>query len=78
MDAYLGYNQIPLHPNDQEKTNFRTEKSNYFYKVMSFGLKNDDTTYQRMMNKVFEKQIGQNLEVYVDDMIVKSNTKNNT
>jgi len=74
MDAYLGYNQIPLHPNDQEKTNFRTEKSNYFYKVMSFGLKNVGTINQRMKKKVFEKQICRNLEVYVDDMIVKSNT----
>ena len=77
MNAYSRYNQIRLHSNDQEKTTFMIEKANYCYKVMSFGLKNDDTTYQRMMNKVFEKQIGQNLEVYVDDMIVKSNNNNN-
>jgi len=50
------------------------EKANYYYKVMSFRLKNIGATYQRMINKVFEIQIGWNLEVYVDDMIVKSKT----
>ena len=61
MDAYSRYNQIPLHLDDQEKITFMIEKANYYYKVMSFGLKNASTTYQRMMNKVFENQIGQNL-----------------
>jgi len=50
------------------------EKVNYCYKVMFFKLKNVSVTYQRMMNKVFENQIGQNFEVYVHDIIVKSNT----
>jgi len=49
------------------------EKTNYCYKVKSFGLKNVGATYQRMMNKVFEKHIGRNLEVYVDDLIIKRN-----
>lgn len=53
MDAYFGYNQIPLHPDYQEKMAFMIEKGNYYYKVISFGLKNAGTIYQRMMNKVF-------------------------
>ncbi|MCI41180.1 hypothetical protein A2U01_0062413, partial [Trifolium medium] len=44
---------------------------NYYYNVMPFGLKNAGTTYQRMMNKVFPGEIGDMLEVYMDDMIVK-------
>ena len=55
MDAYSGYNQIPLHLDDQEKIAFMRKKANYCYKAMSFGLKNVGATYQRMMNKVFEK-----------------------
>jgi len=74
MDAYLGYNQVPFYLDEYEKMNFMTEKANYYFKVMPFGLRNASTTYQRMMKKVFEKQIGQNLEVYMDDMILKSNT----
>ena len=44
----------------------------YCYKVMSFGLKNAEATYQRLVNKMFNKQIGKNMEVYVDDILVKS------
>ena len=44
----------------------------YCYKVMPFRLKNVGAAYQRLMNKMFSKQIGQNIEVYVDDMLVKS------
>nr|KYP44401.1 Transposon Ty3-I Gag-Pol polyprotein [Cajanus cajan] len=72
LDAYLGYNQIPMHPRDEEKTAFITDSANYYYQVMPFGLKNARATYQRLMNKVFQHQIGKNMEVYVDDMVVKS------
>ncbi|XP_015942775.1 uncharacterized protein LOC107468047 [Arachis duranensis] len=72
MDAYSGYNQIFMHPSDQEKTAFITEYGNYCYNVMPFGLKNAGATYQRLMNKVFDQQIGRNLEVYVDDMVAKT------
>ena len=72
MDAYSDYNQIAMHPEDQEKTAFITDKVNYCYTVMPFGLKNAGATYQRMMYKVFDDQIGKNVEVYIDDMIVKS------
>ncbi|XP_072064298.1 uncharacterized protein [Arachis hypogaea] len=67
-----GYNQILMHPKDQDKTAFITEMGNYCYKVMPFGLKNAGATYQRLMDKVFNKQIGRNLEVYVDDMVIKT------
>ena len=73
LDAFQGYHQIPLALDDQEKTSFVTPIGNYHYKVMSFGLKNAGFTYQRMMTKMFEAQMGKNIEVYIDDMVVKSN-----
>ena len=57
---------------DQEKTTFVTSTGNYHYKVMPFGLKNAGATYQRMMNRMFEPQLGKNIEIYIDDMVVKS------
>ncbi|GAU32517.1 hypothetical protein TSUD_317240 [Trifolium subterraneum] len=72
LDAYSGYNQIPMVVADRTKTAFMTESGNYYYNVMPFGLKNVGATYQRMMNKVFRGEIGDMLEVYMDDMIVKS------
>nr|KYP55608.1 Retrovirus-related Pol polyprotein from transposon opus [Cajanus cajan] len=72
LDAYSGYNQIHMHPQDEEKTAFITETANYCYQVMSFGLKNAGATYQRLMNKIFSDHIGRSMEVYVDDMVVKS------
>ncbi|GAU51110.1 hypothetical protein TSUD_411870 [Trifolium subterraneum] len=72
LDAYSGYNQIPMAVADRTKTTFMTESGNYYYNVMPSGLKNAGATYQRMMNKVFRGEIGDMLEVYMDDMIVKS------
>ena len=72
MDAFSGYHQIPLCPKDQEKMTFITNHGLHCYKVMPFGLKNVGATYQRLVNKLFEPLIGQTMEVYVDDMIVKS------
>ena len=57
---------------DQEKTSFVTSQGLFCYKVMPFGLKNAGVTYQRLMNKMFAHQIGRNVQVYVDDMLVKS------
>ena len=59
-------------PDDQEKTAFVTPTGNYHYKVMPFGLKNVGATYQRMMTRMFEPELGQNIEIYIDDMVVKS------
>ena len=72
MDAFSGYNQIRMHENDQEKTSFVTSQGLFCYRVMPFGLKNAGATYQRLMNKMFAPQIGRNVQVYVDDMLVKS------
>ena len=72
LDAFQGYHQIPLAVEDQEKTAFVTPVGNYHYKVMPFGLKNAGSTYQRMMTKMFESRLGKTMEVYIDDMVVKS------
>ena len=72
LDAFQGYHQIPLTLDDQEKTSFVTPIGNYHYKVMPFRLKNAGSTYQRMMTKMFEPQLDRNIEVYIDDMVVKS------
>ena len=72
MDAFSRYNQIKMAEEDQEKTAFIISQWLYCYKVMPFGLKNAGVTYQKLVNKMFSKQIGRNMEVYVDDMLVKS------
>ena len=72
MDVYFGYNQVPMVKTDKKYTVFMIESGNYYYNVMLFSLKNVDATYQRMMNKVFRGEIKDMLEVYMDDMIVKS------
>ncbi|CAA7016406.1 unnamed protein product [Microthlaspi erraticum] len=72
MDAFSGYNQIFMHPDDREKTAFITDRGTYCYKVMPFGLKNAGATYQRLVNKMFADQLGRSMEVYIDDMLVKS------
>jgi ribonuclease HI len=72
MDAFSGYNQIQMEEENQEKTAFITSRGLFCYKVMPFGLKNAGATYQRLVNKMFHDQIGRNVEVYVDDMLVKS------
>ena len=72
MDAFFGYNHIELDEPDQEKTSFVTSQGLFCYKVLPFGLKNTWVTYQRLVNKIFAQQIGRNVEMYVDDMFVKS------
>ena len=72
MDAFSGYNQISMDPSDQEKTSVVTGQGTYCYRVMPFGLKNAGATYQRLVRKMFQKQIGASMEVYIDDMLVKS------
>ena len=74
IDAFSDYNQISMDPGDQEKTLFVTAQGTYCYRVMSFGLKNPGATYQRLVNRMFQKQIGTTMEVYIDDMLVKSTT----
>ena len=72
LDAFQEYHQIPLALDNQENIAFVTPARNYHYKVMSFGLKNVGSTYQRMMTKMFEPQLYKSIKVYIDDMVVKS------
>ena len=72
LDAFQDYHQIPLALDDQEKTAFVTPVGNYHYKVMPFGLKNAGSSYQRMMTRMFGSQLGKNIEIYIDNMVVKS------
>ncbi|KAL2224730.1 UNVERIFIED_CONTAM: Transposon Ty3-G Gag-Pol polyprotein [Sesamum indicum] len=72
LDAYQGYNKISLALEDQEKTSFVTDQEIFCYNVMPFDLKNARATYQRLINDMFKNEIGRNMEVYIDDMLVKS------
>src|ERR1051325_9804870 len=75
MDGFSGYNQIKMAPEDMEKTTFVTQWGTFCYKVMSFGLKNAGATYQRAMVALFHDMIHHEIEVYVDDMIARSQTE---
>ena len=72
MDAYSTYNQISMYEPDKEHTCFIIDQGLYYYKAMPFDLKNTKVTYQRLMNMMFNDLIGTIIEVYVDDMLVKS------
>nr|CAN70061.1 hypothetical protein VITISV_025665 [Vitis vinifera] len=75
MDSIAGYHQIPMSPADEEKTAFITPHGLYCYKVMPFVLKNFGATYQRLMTKIFKPLVGRIVEVYIDDIVVKSKTR---
>ncbi|GKC48397.1 reverse transcriptase domain-containing protein [Tanacetum coccineum] len=72
LDAYKGYHHIQIAEEDEDKTAFFAGEGVYCYRKMPFGLKNTGATYQRLVDKVFNDQIGRNLEAYVDDMVIKS------
>ena len=61
-----------MHPPDVEKTAFITPHGLYCYNVMPFGLKNVGVTYQRLVTKIFRPLIGKTMEVYIDDMLVRT------
>ncbi|GAA0164511.1 hypothetical protein LIER_39805 [Lithospermum erythrorhizon] len=71
MDASRGCHQIRMLPEDEKKIAFFTEYDLFCWKVMPFGLKNVGATYQRVVNTIFKDQIGRNMKIYVDDMLVK-------
>ncbi|GJU98220.1 reverse transcriptase domain-containing protein [Tanacetum coccineum] len=75
LDACKGYHQIQMSEEDEEKTAFYTDQGTYCYTKMSFGLKNAEATYQRLVDSAFQTQLGRNLEAYVDDMVIKSRTE---
>ena len=72
LDAFQGYHQIALTLEDREKTAFISSDANYHYNMMPFGLKNVGATYQRMMTRMFRDKIWRTIEVYIDDIVVKS------
>ena len=74
MDGNAGYNQIFMAPEDISKTAFRVPGAVGLFEhlVMTFGLKNAGATYQRAMNYIFHDLIGKLVEIYIDDVVVKS------
>ena len=72
MDGFSWYNQILMDLEDMEKTSSISEWGTYCYRVMPFGLKNAGATYQRVATTLFHDMMHKDVEVYVDDMIVKS------
>ena len=75
MDGFSRYNQIMMAVVDKIKTAFITKWGIYYYKVMPFGLKNAEETYQRATIALFHDMMHKEVEVYVDDMMVKSETR---
>nr|GEV93445.1 reverse transcriptase domain-containing protein [Tanacetum cinerariifolium] len=75
LDAYKGYHQIKKAKEDEKKTTFITSQGVFYYSKITFGLKNAEATYHRLVDKPFQKQIGRNLEEYVDDLVIKSRTE---
>nr|GEV00880.1 reverse transcriptase domain-containing protein [Tanacetum cinerariifolium] len=71
----LRYHQIKMAKEDEEKTTFITSQRIFCYLKITFGLKNDSATYQCLVDKVFQKQISRNLEVYVEDLVIKNRIK---
>ena len=77
MDAFSGYHQVPMYPHDVEKTAFIIPHGLYGYNVKPFGLKNVEATYQRLVTKIFQPLLGETMEVYINDMLVKSKKRFN-
>ena len=72
LNTFQGYHKIALAPEDQEKTSFISPEGNYHYMVMPFRLKNAGASYLWMVTRILRDKIGKIVEVYIDDMVVKS------
>jgi len=72
LDAYSGYHQIVMKESNQLAKSFITSFGLFCYVTIPFGLKNVGATYQRCMLKCFKDLIGQTVEAYKDDIVVKS------
>jgi hypothetical protein len=77
LDCYSGYHQIALKVSDQDKTMFITQHDIYCDTTMTFGLKNAGATYQKAIHKCLKSHIGNNVEAYVDDVVVKTTIEDN-
>jgi hypothetical protein len=72
LDGFSGYNQVLVHPEDQEKTTFTTPWGTFMYVKMPFGLMNVGATFQRAMDIAFVDELGRFIVIYLDDVIVYS------
>jgi len=72
MDACSGYNQNKMYPPNEDKTTFTAGQGIFCYNIMPFGLKNIGATFERMVDRVFKYRIRHTMEIYVDDMLMKS------
>ena len=70
LDCYTSYHQIALIEEDQIKTTFITPYGTYYYKTMSFGLKKVGATYQRAIQLCFSNQPHQNVEAYMNNVVI--------
>ncbi|XP_022892004.1 uncharacterized protein LOC111406872 [Olea europaea var. sylvestris] len=70
LDGYSGYNQIPISPEDQEKTTFTCPYGTFAYRRMPFGLCNAPATFQRCMMAIFSDMVEKCIEVFMDDFSV--------
>jgi hypothetical protein len=70
LDGYSGYNQVPVDPEDQEKTNFTCPFGTFAYRRMPFGLCNAPATFQRCMINIFSDMVERFMEIFMDDFSV--------
>lgn len=77
MNAFSGYYQIKMAPKDEEYTSFIINKDIYCYKIMPFSFKNAGAIYQRLVNKVFKDEINWDMEIYVDNILIKGAKETN-
>jgi hypothetical protein len=74
LDGYSGYTQIPIQPEDQEKTTFTCPYGAYAYKLLLFGLRNAAATFQEFVLKIFENFAENTVKVLMYDFVVYNNT----
>ena len=70
LDGYLGYHQIPIHPDDQSNTTFTCLYGTYIYHRMLFGLRNAPASFQWCMMTIFSDMIQEIMEVFMDDFFI--------
>ncbi|CAM8892752.1 unnamed protein product [Rhodiola kirilowii] len=74
LDGFSRYNQIPIAPEDQEKTTFTCPFGTFAFRRMSFGLCNAPGTFQRVVTSIFSDMIGEFIEVFMDDFTIHGDT----